>query len=89
MRGMHYEPIPTDEEIAAALGAVRCYIEQSALGDTVDRSESVAPPARAWSAAAALAAQGLPPTRGGAHRTWGTVNRASRANHWSYGIAGL
>jgi hypothetical protein len=86
---MQHAPTPSDDEIAAALAAVRCYIEQRAPDDLADRSGSVASTARPWSAAAALAAQGLPPTRGGAHRTWGAAERAARIGRWSYGITGL
>ena len=86
MRSMQHTPTPSDEEIAAALAAVRCYIQQGALGDP---PEAVTPSAPAWSAAVALAAQGLPPTRGGAYRTWGTAERAARAGRWSYGITGI
>jgi hypothetical protein len=89
MRSMHHEAGPTDDEIAAALTAIRLYVEQYALGDQAGRSESIAPPKRPWSTAAALAAQGMPPTRGGTHRTWGTAERAARAARWSYGITGL
>ncbi|HET9221031.1 MAG TPA: hypothetical protein VFO07_00920 [Roseiflexaceae bacterium] len=89
MHSMHHEVGPSDGEIAAALIAVRYYVEQHALGGPVARSESVAPPARPWSTAAALSAQGMPPTRGGAHRSWGAVERAGRAGCWSYGITGL
>jgi hypothetical protein len=89
MRSMHHEAGPTDDEIAAALAAVRLYIEQQALGDQVDCSESLAPAAPSWSVAAALAAQGMPPTRGGTCRSWGAVERAARASRWSYGITGL
>jgi hypothetical protein len=77
--------MPSDEEIAAALAAVRCYIKQRALDDVA----SAAAPVRAWSAAGAFAAQGLPPTRGGMHRTWGAVERAERASRWSCGLIGL
>jgi hypothetical protein len=89
MRSMQYDPKPSDDEIAAALAAVRCYIERRAIDDPVALSDAMAPPARPWSIAAALAAQGLPPTRGGAHRAWGTADRAARASRWSYGITGM
>jgi hypothetical protein len=89
MRGMRHAPAPTDDEIAAALAAVRCYVEQRALGDAAAAFEVATPPVRPWSAASALAAQGLPPTRGGAHRTWGAAERAARTGRWSYGITGL
>jgi hypothetical protein len=86
---MRFDTTPSDDEIAAALAAVRCYVEQRALGDSPAPSEAVAPPTRPWSTAAALAAQGLPPSRGGAHRGWGAAERAARAGRWSYGITGM
>jgi hypothetical protein len=89
MRSMHHEAGPTDDEIPAALAAVRLYIEQQTLGDQADRSGGPAPTARSWSTAGALAAQGMPPTRGGTHRSWGAAERAARAGRWSYGIIGL
>jgi hypothetical protein len=89
MPAMQYEPIPSDDESAAAIAAVRCYVEQRATDDYAGQSEDVAPSMRAWSAAAALAAQGLPPTRGGTHRSWGTAERAARIGRWSYGIISI
>ena len=82
MRGMQLDAktTPSDEEIAAALAAIRCYTEQPA--DT----PAVRP---AWSAAAALEAQGLPAARNGGHSAWGTAERAARASRWSYGIVGI
>ena len=83
MPGMRLDSIatPSDQEIAAALAAVRCYIEQPA--DTP-------PPVRpAWCAAAALEAQGLPAARNGDHSAWGTADRAARGSRWSYGIVGI
>jgi hypothetical protein len=89
MRSMQHELGPTDDDIAAALAAVRCYVEQQVLADLAEHNESVVPFPRPWNAAAALAAQGMPPTRGGAHRTWGAAERAARAGRWSYGIVGI
>ena len=86
---MQFEPGPANHEIAAALAAVRCYIEQDALGDPAALSGHGAPTVRPWSVGAALAAQGLPATRGGMHRTWAAAERAARAGHWSYGITGI
>jgi hypothetical protein len=80
---MQYHPASTDDEIAAALAAVRCYIEQRA------HEQAIEAPARPWNAAAAIEAQGLPPTRNGQYRAWGTVDRAGRTGRWSHGIIGL
>jgi hypothetical protein len=80
---MQYHSTSTDDELAAALAAVRCYVEQPT------HDEAIEAPMRAWHAAAALEAQGLPPTRNGQYRAWGTVDRAGRTGRWSYGIAGL
>jgi hypothetical protein len=82
MAGMRNN-MPSTDEVAAALAAVRAYIEaDQPVG-------APAPPARPWRVAAALEAQGLPPTRNGAHRAWGAVERAARASRWSYGITGI
>jgi hypothetical protein len=80
---MQYHLAPTDEQVAAALAAIRCYIERRASENATE------PPGRPWRRAAALEAQGLPPTRNGQPYTWGTIDRAPRANRWSYGITGL
>lgn len=88
MRDMQFASTPTDDEIAAALAAVGCFIEQRAL-DEASLGGAEAPPARPWSTAAALAAQGLPPTLGGVLRGWNTAERATRASNWSYGVVGM
>jgi hypothetical protein len=83
MAGMRNDSMPPADEIAAALAAVRAYIEE-------DRpAAAAAPPPRPWHIAAALEAQGLPPTRNGAHHAWGAAERAARASRWSYGITGI
>ena len=73
----------TGRWLAAALAAVSAYIE------TEEPDGASVPPLRPWRVAAALEAQGLPPTRNGAHHAWGTVERAARAIRWSYGITGI
>jgi hypothetical protein len=84
MPGMQPDQQPADDElVAAALAAVRRYIDQD-RGD-----DSVAPSRPAWSSAAALAAQGQPPTPGAPPARWGTVERATRAARWAYGIVGM
>jgi len=80
---MRNDSMPPADEIVAALAAVRAYIE---AGRPVG---APAPPRRPWRVAAALEAQGLPPTRNGAHHAWGAVERSKRAIHWSYGITGI
>jgi hypothetical protein len=81
---MRHIPTPTpidDDEIAAALAAVRCYIEPA----QPDRAAE--PPRRAaWHSAGMLEAQGRPPVYHRAQSSWGSVDRAVRAHHWSYGI---
>jgi hypothetical protein len=83
MRHMRYDAMPSEDEIAAALAAVRCYIDVTAP------MQVAAPPARPWHTAAALEAQGVPPTRNGSNRAWSSVDRAARAGRWSSGIIGL
>jgi hypothetical protein len=77
-------PIPQDDEIAAALAAIRCYIEEQQPTEMPE-----ARPRAAWRAAAILESQGLRPTRNGDHRAWGAADRAARASRWSYGIVGM
>jgi hypothetical protein len=86
MRDMRYDPTlaPSDDEIAAAFAAIQYTIERS---EPADARRPVARPA--WRVASAIESQGLSPTRNGANDAWGTVDRAARANRWSYGIAGL
>jgi hypothetical protein len=83
MAGMRNDGTPPPDEITAALAAVYSYIADNQPAD-LD-----VPAPRPWRTAAALEAQGLPPTRNGAHRAWGAVERAKRASRWSYGITGL
>ncbi|GAB4189313.1 MAG: hypothetical protein OHK0022_01520 [Roseiflexaceae bacterium] len=73
-----------DDELAAALIAVRCYLEEDALPAEAE------PPAapNAWRAAAVLDGQGLTPGRNGAGATWATADRAGREWRWSSGIVG-
>ena len=64
---------PTDDEIAAAVAAVRCLLDQEASENT-----AVVPPRSAWSDAARLLAQDVAPSRLTAP-TWGNVERLRRA----------
>jgi len=86
MRDMRYDPTPapSDGEIAAALAAIQYIIERT---ESSHARWTAARPA--WRVAGAIESQGLPPARNGANDAWGTVDRAARANRWSYGIAGL
>jgi hypothetical protein len=77
------EPTPDEETAAAIVAAVCSYIEQT-LGDAHPNEGR----RRAWSAAAVLAAQYLPPARNAAHTAWSAAERAARAERWSYGIVG-
>jgi hypothetical protein len=83
MASMRNDGTPSSDEITAALAAVYSYMADE------QPAELAKPPAYPWHIAAALEAQGLPPTRNGAHRAWGAVERAKRASRWSYGITGL
>jgi hypothetical protein len=78
------QPPIDDQMVAAALAAVRCYIDQDQGGDPATSSGRTA-----WSTAAALAAQGQPPTLDRRVARWGSVERAGRAVRWTYGIVGL
>jgi hypothetical protein len=77
-------PTPNQETAAAIAAALACALTQDSAGDEPDallRSS--------WQAAAALAAQRLPPTRNGAHAAWHAAERARRAERWSFGIIGM
>ena len=77
-------PAPDADTAAAIIAAVSCAIEQ----EQADRAPN--PPVRpAWAAAAALAAQGVPPARNSAYATWHAVERARHEDRWSFGIVGL
>jgi hypothetical protein len=76
---------PIDDDLAAAVvAAVHCFVEQE-----LPHERSALSPRPAWRAAAALAAQRLPPVRNAAYMRWSAAERASREGHWSYGIVGL
>jgi hypothetical protein len=83
MRAMRNDPTPSDDELAAALAAVSCY-----MGGSAPVQDSTLPE-RPWSAAAAVEAQGLAPARNGQYRAWASVERAGRAGRWSRGITGM
>src|SRR5437773_5786676 len=86
MGDMRYDPTPapSDGEIAAALAAIQYIIGRTEPCHT--RRPAARP---AWRVAGVIESQGLPLARNGANDAWGTVDRAARANRWSYGIAGL
>ncbi|NOK59280.1 MAG: hypothetical protein GFH27_549283n261 [Chloroflexi bacterium AL-W] len=73
----------SDDEIAAALAAVRCYIQETTEGSYVEGSSE-----HAWRAAAKLEAQGHSIIRNGAHSSWATAERTWRLRNWSRGIVG-
>ena len=77
-----------DDEIIAALAALRCYIEQGEP-DAVPEDAEQRPGYSAWRAAGAAEAQGMSPSRDRIGASWATIERTSRANRWSYGIVGL
>ena len=83
MRAMRNDSIPSDDELAAALAAVSCYMRSS------EPASDFTLPERPWSAAAAVEAQGLAPARNGQYRAWASVDRAGRAGRWSRGITGI
>jgi hypothetical protein len=83
MAHMEKTHAPSPEQIAAALAAVQMLLDDEQPEPTAE------PPVRPWQVAAKLEAQQQPPTRNAAHRTWGSVERARRANRWSFGITGL
>jgi len=84
MRHISTPTLSDEDEIAAALAAVRCYIEQA-------QPDVAAEPTRptAWRNAGMLEAQGRPPVYHRTQSSWGSVDRAIRAQHWSYGIIDL
>ena len=82
MRIHDMPPDASEDEVAAALAAVACMLEQVEV-------EPVQPARNAWSAAAALEVQRMPETRNAAFTTWGNVERSRRAARWSKGLLGL
>ncbi|HEU5013404.1 MAG TPA: hypothetical protein VFT66_12855 [Roseiflexaceae bacterium] len=82
MQLVHMPPDASEDEVAAALVAVACVLEEH-------EAEQAAPARSAWSAAAALEVQRMPATRNGAFSTWGSVERSRRAARWSKGLVGL
>ncbi len=74
-----------DDELAAALIAVRCYLEEETPPADGQRPTAAR---GAWRAAAVLDGQGLAPARNGAGSTWATAERAGRECRWSTGIVG-
>ena len=72
-----------DDLVAAALAAVRLYLE-------AEQAEAIeeAPSRSTWQAAALIAAQGGTFTRSGIAAAWRTADRVGRAAHWSAGILG-
>jgi hypothetical protein len=89
MRTMiHITPLTpvTDDEVAAALAAVRLHLEQTTDANIVEAHDT---PHSAWGAAALVEGRGMPPARNGAYTTWNAIERTSRARRWSKGIVGL
>ena len=86
MRAMqvHMTPTPDQDTAAAIAAAIACSSMHDEGCDTPD-----APARSSWRAAGALAAQGLPPARNGAHAAWHATERARRTERWSYGIVGM
>ena len=72
-----------DDEIAAALAAVRCYIQE-----TTEDSHATVSVEDAWRVAAKLEAQGHSIIRNGAQSSWATAERTWRLRNWSKGIVG-
>ena len=74
----------SDDELAAALAAVRCYLER----ETPDDQAQDAPAPDAWRVAAVVEGHGLTPARSGACASWASADRAGREARWSRGIVG-
>jgi len=74
----------SDDELAAALVAVRCYLEH----ETQAGSAQDEPPTDAWRVAAVIEGHGLTPARNGAGAAWAGADRAGREARWSRGIVG-
>ncbi|MEM8530091.1 MAG: hypothetical protein AAGF95_04565 [Chloroflexota bacterium] len=72
-----------DDEIAAALAAVRCYIQE-----TTEEPHALVSPECAWRVAAKLEAQGHSIIRNGAQSSWASAERTWRLRDWSRGIVG-
>jgi hypothetical protein len=85
---IHITPLTpvTEDEVAAALAAVRLHLEQTTETNLVETRDV---PRSAWHAAALVEARGMPPVRNGAYATWNSIERTSRARRWSKGIIGL
>jgi hypothetical protein len=75
-------PNPTEDEVAAALAAVSCYVagEQSTADGTNGDWR--------WKGSATLIIQGLPTTRSPQLPTWGNVERLRRAGRGGTGLIG-
>ncbi len=76
-------PNPTEDEVAAALAAVSCYLAEDSI------VEDEAAYDWRWKASAALIIQGLPTTRSPQRPFWGNVERLRRAGRGETGIIGL
>lgn len=74
----------SDDEMAAALIAIRCYLEQ----DVPIAQEQDAPPRDPWHSAALMEGHGLAAARNGALSSWSSADRAGREARWSPGILG-
>ena len=73
---------PTEDEIAAALAAIRLFIETPLAETGTDR--------RGWQDSAKLAIQHLRPARTGLRPSWSTIERLRRhASGGFHGVIGL
>ena len=73
----------SDDEIAAALAAVRCYIQE-----TTEEPHALVSTEHIWRVAAKLEAQGHSIIRNGAQSSWVGAERTWRLRNWSRGIVG-
>lgn len=74
----------SDDEMAAALIAIRCYLEQ----EVPIAREPDPPPRDSWRSAALMEGQGLTAARNGTLSAWSSADRAGREARWSLGIVG-
>lgn len=75
---------PTEDEAAAALAAIACFLEESD-GQLADSP----PDLWQWHASASLVSQGLAPVRMPYRPAWNKVERLQRAGRGVKGITGL
>ncbi len=75
---------PDDDEVAAALAAISCYLRQQDEAQAVQEAETWE-----WRASAAMIVQGMSPFRLPSRPAWGNVERIYRAGRGTKGIVGL